>query len=258
MTGTGQLPKLVPVEAREQETQGQTFPVTRWSLVVAAGESVENALEEICLLYWKPIYSFLRRSGHSSCDAEDITQTFLTELLRDNALERASRGKGRLRSFLLGSLKRHLTARHRYENAEKRGGGTKALALANSELDFNEAEHQFANMPASGASPDQLFDQRWVLQLLARAHRRLKADYQAVGKGLEYELLKSAVTNTEEMDAPQVAKKLKVAPSTVRVLVHRLRKNFRAAFRDEIAETVSCRSEVDAEFEDLLKSFSKS
>ena len=41
------------------------------------------ALEELCQLYWYPIYAFLRKRGHAQDDAEGITQGFFAKLLND-------------------------------------------------------------------------------------------------------------------------------------------------------------------------------
>ena len=50
------------------------FTTTHWSVVLEAqGESpaAQEALEKLCRIYWRPIYSFLRRQGISADDAED-------------------------------------------------------------------------------------------------------------------------------------------------------------------------------------------
>ena len=39
------------------------------------------ALETLCTRYWYPVYSFVRRSGISESDAEDLTQEFFADLL---------------------------------------------------------------------------------------------------------------------------------------------------------------------------------
>ena len=51
---------------------GQLFPPTRWSLVRVAER--EEVVGELCEQYWSPVYHFLRRSGYSREDAEDLTQ----------------------------------------------------------------------------------------------------------------------------------------------------------------------------------------
>jgi hypothetical protein len=56
-----------------------SFQSSRWTLVLAAGgkeaspsQSLE-ALSELCRIYWRPVYLFFRRNGHSPADAQDLT-----------------------------------------------------------------------------------------------------------------------------------------------------------------------------------------
>ena len=102
------------------------FPVTHWTLVHAArGEDVEKAeraMEDLCTGYWYPIYAFLRRSGQSTSDAEDLTQEFFQSLVTGDALHSAQQEEGKLRSFLLAILKRQISNRIRHDHAQKRGG----------------------------------------------------------------------------------------------------------------------------------------
>jgi len=238
----------------DESNAAGVFPPTRWSLIQSAADS--KSLEVICATYWRPVYGFLRRNGHSREDAEDFTQSFFSEFVTVGSLDRIAREKGKLRSFLLGALKRHLAREHRHKNRQKRGGGAVHLALAVSEMDFQEAEHQYVSLPADERSPDLVFERRWTIELLLKAHQRLERDYQAAGKEAEYQLLKSAVEVASEIDSKAVARKLGVKEASVRVLIHRLRKNFRAAFKEEIAETVGDRKEVEEEYQRLLAVFS--
>jgi RNA polymerase sigma-70 factor (ECF subfamily) len=61
------------------------FPETRWSVVLAAqgagGENARRALNELCGAYWYPIYAYIRRTGRTPEDAEDLTQGFFLEFL---------------------------------------------------------------------------------------------------------------------------------------------------------------------------------
>jgi len=64
---------------RQSATGGAHFPVTCWTMVAAAqgnGRQAHHALNELCGLYWPPVYAFVRRKGKSPADAEDITQVF--------------------------------------------------------------------------------------------------------------------------------------------------------------------------------------
>ena len=228
--------------------------MTKWSLIRTS--SRPEALEELCLIYWKPIYGFIRRSGRSPEDAEDLTQSFFADLLGNEGFARAKEEHGRMRSFLLGSLKRHLELAKRSQLRQKRGAGAYHLPLANFETDFEDAEHQYAAQPVDNLTPDKVFERRWVLDLFDLAHQRLKHDYDSSGKGQEYALLKNLVMTPGEVDSAQIARSLGVKEASVRVLVHRLRKNFRAAFKEEIANTLDTREEVNDEYKLLLEVFS--
>ncbi len=88
------------------------FATTHWSLVLEAqGESpaAQEALENLCRIYWRPIHSFLRRQGLAQEEAEDLTQGFFALLLERRDLSAVRREKGRLRSYLLTALKHFLS-----------------------------------------------------------------------------------------------------------------------------------------------------
>jgi len=176
--------------------------------------------------------------------------------LKKDDFFRADRKKGRLRTFLLGALNRHLADDYRHRSALKRGYGHEHVQILVSEKDFDEAESMVTSLPVHEESPDRLFDQSWALDLLARTHQRIQRDYQSANKLREYELLKPAIATTGEIDAPKAAKELGITEGTVRVFAHRLRNNFRAALKEEIAETVASREEVDEELAYLMEVFS--
>src|SRR5205823_7791549 len=87
------------------------FATTHWSVVLTAqGESpaAQEALEKLCRTYWRPIYSFVRRKGIRPEEAEDLTQGFFALLLERKDLSTVRKEKGRLRSYLLTSVKHFL------------------------------------------------------------------------------------------------------------------------------------------------------
>jgi sigma-70-like protein len=94
-----------------------TFTTTHWSVVLEAqGESpaAQRALEILCRTYWRPLYGFVRRQGLGRKEAQDLIQEFFARLLEHRNLNTVRREKGRLRSYLLVSLKRFLASeRHR-------------------------------------------------------------------------------------------------------------------------------------------------
>jgi hypothetical protein len=88
------------------------FRTTRWDIVLLSAQSqapgYREALAELCNLYWYPLYAFVRRRGHSSEDAQDLTQGFFLDLLEHKAFTRVDRQNGKFRSFLLASLRNYL------------------------------------------------------------------------------------------------------------------------------------------------------
>ena len=95
---------------------GAAFQTTHWTLVLHAGQSdptetAREALSDFCEAYWPPLYTFLRLRGHASPEAQDLLQGFFAHLLEKNTLSRADKEKGRLRTFLLGSLQNFFVQR---------------------------------------------------------------------------------------------------------------------------------------------------
>jgi hypothetical protein len=103
------------------------FQTTSWSLVIAAaGRSsteARGALANLCQTYWRPVYSFIRRSGYPPDQAQDLTQGFFLVLLDKNYLADADRQRGRFRSFLLTSVKNFVANERDRAYTLKRGGG---------------------------------------------------------------------------------------------------------------------------------------
>src|SRR5438876_6990135 len=108
------------------------FATTHWSVVLEAqGESpaAQEALEKLCRIYWRPIYSFVRRQEAGSEEAQDLTQGFFALLLERRDLRTVRKEKGRLRSYLLAALKHFLTDERRRAMAIKRGKGQQLIPL---------------------------------------------------------------------------------------------------------------------------------
>ena len=77
--------------------RAQEFASTQWSMVLRAGRgSVEaqQAMEQLCELYWYPIYAFARRRGASAQEAEDLTQGFFVRVLEKEFFRDADPERG--------------------------------------------------------------------------------------------------------------------------------------------------------------------
>src|SRR5438552_11080423 len=108
------------------------FATTHWSVVLTAQDespTAQEALEKLCRTYWRPIYSFVRRQGVGPEEAEDLTQGFFALLLERRDLSAVRKEKGRLRSYLLVSLKHFLADERRRAMAIKRGKGKRLIPL---------------------------------------------------------------------------------------------------------------------------------
>ena len=228
------------------------FATTHWSVVLAAGKSSsaqqKQALETLCQSYWFPLYAFLRRRGYNTHQAEDYTQGFFADILEKHDLRAADPERGRFRSFLLATLKHFLSDERDRVQAQKRGGGRRLLSL-----DFQEAESQYHLEPADRLSPERLFEKSWALTVLEKTMVSLRADSTRKGKEDVFDHLKVYLT-TEKDEIPyrDMAEKLKMSEGSVRIAVHRLRRQYRKLLRDEIAQTVATEDQIDEEIEQLF------
>jgi len=231
------------------------FPNTRWSVVLAARQPTPDsaaALEAICRYYWYPLYAYVRRAGHSPHDAQDLTQAFFCRLLDKRLLDLADREKGRLRSFLVVSMKNFLSNEWRHAATQRRGG-----AHAHTTFDTTFAESRFAADHQS-LGPDETFDQQWALTLLDLTMKRLEAEFVTAGKPDDFEALKGCLTAARGgIDYSAIAGRLEMNEGAARVAVHRLRKRFREVYREEISQTLDEGADVDAELRHLAAALAR-
>ncbi len=229
------------------------FLTTHWSVVLAAKDKASpasaQALETLCQTYWYPLYAFIRSSGYSPPDAQDLTQEFFSRLLARDYLRVVDPEKGRFRTFLRMALKRFLANEWERRGAEKRGGGCTHLSF-----DTTMAEQQFETERVDALAPDQVYDRRWALALLDQATNRLEREYTATGKATEWHHLRSYLT-AERGGIPyaEIAAVLQTTEGAARVAIHRLRRRFRELFREVVAETVSAPEEAEQEMRHVLQ-----
>jgi RNA polymerase sigma-70 factor (ECF subfamily) len=85
------------------------FVTTRWTVVLHAGRKSsphsDQALAELCQVYWYPLYAYVRRRTQSREEAEDLTQGFFERFLEKNYLEGLSADRGKFRAFLQAALR---------------------------------------------------------------------------------------------------------------------------------------------------------
>jgi RNA polymerase sigma-70 factor (ECF subfamily) len=240
--------------AVEPESRGGiAFTTTHWSVVLQAqGESAaaQEALEKLCRTYWRPIYGFVRRQGIGAEEAKDLTQGFFALLLERRDLNAVRQEKGRLRSYLLTSLKHFLTNERNRAMAIKRGQGQQLVPLE----DLRERE-RVGFEPSDTLAADQIYARRWALSVLDQVMARLGDEYRAAGPasaGLFARLEKSLTNEPDRPSPADTAREFGMTEAAVRQASYRLRLRYRQLLREEIAHTVMAAGDIEDELRHLV------
>jgi RNA polymerase sigma factor (sigma-70 family) len=227
------------------------FTTTHWSVVLEAqGESpaAHEALEKLCRIYWRPIYSFVRRQGLGQAEAEDITQGFFAELLERRSLSAVRKEKGRLRSFLLGGLKYFLANEERRAMAIKRGKGQRPIPLE--ELHVGE---RIEMEPTDPVTAEMIYERRWALTVLERVLSRLKDEYLAASNAALFDSLKELLPDEPgSQSQAEIAARLGMSENAVRQAFYRFRQRYQSLLRDEIGNTVATPGDIEDELRHLI------
>lgn len=202
-----------------------------------------KALDELCRTYWYPVYAYVRRRGHDTYDAQDLTQGFFAHLLERDTLATAQKEKGRFRSFLLGTLKNFLGYEARKQATLKRGGRATVVPI-----DEEEGEGRYQQDLAHEMTPDKLYLRSWVEALLASTIDLLRRDYERAGKRELFDRLQPHLSGAEaEASYKQLSDMLGLSVGAVTTSVYRMRKRYGELLREQIAHTVSSPKEIDDE-----------
>ena len=227
------------------------FATTHWSMVLEAqGKSpaAQEALEKLCRTYWRPLYGFVRQQGIHSEEAQDLTQGFFALLLERRDLNAVRKEKGRLRAYLLTSLKHFLANEQRRAMAIKRGRGQRLVSLE--EL---SAIERLQMESADSPSPDRLYERRWALTLMDQVLGRLKDEFDVAGNAALFDWLKQLLP--DEPGAPaqaEIAAHLGMTENAARQAFHRFRQRYQVLLREEISHTVAIASDIEDELRYLI------
>jgi DNA-directed RNA polymerase specialized sigma24 family protein len=227
------------------------FTTTHWSVVLEAqGESpaAHQALENLCRTYWRPIYAFVRRQGTEPEQAKDITQGFFALILERKDFQSVRQEKGRLRSFLLASLKHFMMNERRDAAAIKRGGGRMLIPLDGT-ADGDPGEVDRSDM----LSADLLYDRKWAFTVLDRVFGRLREESQGSANTPLLDRLNTLLS--DEPDRPsqaEIGREFGMTENAVKQAFHRLRQRYRQLLREEVAHTVATPAEIEDELRHLI------
>jgi RNA polymerase sigma factor (sigma-70 family) len=231
------------------------FETTDWSVIRRArahdSSEAREAMSRLFQTYWGPVYGFIRRSGHSAVDAEDLAQAYFTRFFEKHYASDFRPEAGRFRTFLRASLSHFLANEWDRERAQKRGGGAKPLSL-----DSASAEERYRLEPAHELTPEALFEREWAAALLAGCLARLRQEEDEAGRPARFDALKPFLAEDGGPGYAEVARNLGLSEPAVRVAVHRLRRHFRRVLREEIARTVDDAGDLESEIHWLLAALS--
>jgi RNA polymerase sigma factor (sigma-70 family) len=244
---------VAPEIVTEGSRSPDRFSTTRWSVVLACADSAageetaRKALADLCKTYWRPIFAFICRRGHSVPDAQDLTQDFFLMVLEGDLLKRADPSRGRFRSLLLKALQNFLTDDTIRKHARKRGGDMKFVSwdewMAEAPSHFAVTSQEAESWPA-----EKIYDVRWAATAVEHALRRLGEECEARGRRRVFDVLSACLAaDRQDVSYTSLSKNLGVPETAVKRLVHQLRQRYRALLREEVAQTVEKPDDVDEE-----------
>jgi RNA polymerase sigma-70 factor (ECF subfamily) len=229
------------------------FQTTHWSLVLRARDQkstqAPEALEQLCRIYWPPLYAYLLRQCHRVEDAQDLTQEFFLRLIERGWLAHLQHQDGKFRSFLLTFLEHFLSDQRDRAKAQKRGGGVTFISL-----EEMQSEERSAGAPADGLTPEQVFERRWVQALMDQATIRLREEYLAKGEIAIYDQLKDLQPNERgALTYVQLAAQWGMTEAAVKTAKHRMNRRHQQLLREVIAHTVTRPSEIEDEIRHFMR-----
>lgn len=220
----------------------ERFATTRWSLVrqpdAPGGVGARNALAELALRYWYPVYVYVRHCGHAPAAAQDVTQAFLQHLIR-RSLEDATPLRGQFRAYLLSRLNIFLAGKwHELTESD-----TFSLGPVPADLEERtQREH------AGTESPEQAFQSSYALEVLALGFKHLRAEARQTGHLDMYEALEPFLARDPlPGQYSELAQRLDLRPLALVVALKRLRQRFRELIAAELVDTVAAADEMNSE-----------
>ncbi len=216
-------------------------------MLAGTGVSPESqeALENLCRVYWAPLYAYARRSGLAPHAAQDVVQSFISHLIGRQDLMKVGPERGRFRSFLLAALKNFLISEARRGQALKRGGGQKALPL-------HDLEAECAPELTDPFTPDKAFDRRWARTVMARALDALRAEHRSSSQARLFVALRSALMDGGRVEGQaELAAGLGITPGALAAAATRLRQRYRELIEQEVKQTLAHPADLMAEMQAL-------
>jgi DNA-directed RNA polymerase specialized sigma24 family protein len=227
------------------------FVTTRWSMVLSCSENEQDkarlALADLCKIYWRPIFAFIRQRGYSIQDAQDLTQGFFLTVLEGKLLERADPNRGRFRALLLKALQDFLVDDTIRANALKRGGGVQFVSW-DEWMSEAVSDDVFPATPSDRWPAEKVYDARWAATAAGHALRRLGEECEARGHRPVFDVMANYLAaDRDDLSYSDLAQTLQIPATQVKRLLHQFRVRYRELLRAEVAQTVERLDQVDEE-----------
>lgn len=184
--------------------------------------------------------------------SEDLLQGFLSsKILEQGIIERASREKGRFRTFLLTAMDRFIISESRKDRAQKRGAAS-TVAIG----DDTDIAHTFDE-------PDDQFDVAWARQVLAEAISRMQTECNDTGRSDVWGIFQTRVLDPMLKDAPpleydDLVKRFGLtSPTQASNLLVTGKRTFARILRSLVAEYSKEDADIDEEIASLTQILSQ-
>jgi RNA polymerase sigma-70 factor (ECF subfamily) len=212
------------------------FRPTAWTCILQARDGserlVQEALQHLADLYWKPVFYHIRRKGYGAHDAEDFAQEFFRRFIERKGMEKVDPSKGRFRTFILSSVNHFLCDEYDKRNAQKR----------------NPVPEYSAAQPVQEEAHS--FERDWATVVLDQAFARLRD--QAPREALILEAQRGGKTRYREL-----AEELGASEANVKVMAQRGRVKLRRFILDHLRDTTTSEKEAQEELAQLFAALAR-
>lgn len=221
------------------------FPETTWGVISRLGDPGAG-LEDLCRLYWKPIYRYIRVArAKSNEDAKDLAQEFFLWLLDGDALERYSPERGGFRRYIKLLLSRFVSTQDQARHRLKRGGRARFLPLDAVENSVEDS---------TPMDPAEALDREWKKTLVDLAVGNVRERLKSEGREAQFRVFEE-YDLSEAADPPTYAdltSRLGLKEQDVRYFLFTVRQELRNELRTELARTTADETELEEEWRELL------
>jgi RNA polymerase sigma factor (sigma-70 family) len=234
-----------------------SFPSTRWTDIErwreASGAERRDLLGRFYERYRSPLLWFIRSRGHSEAEAHDILHDFMVSHAEGRIFSSADSDKGRFRNLLLASLQNFMVSRRRAETSRRRQP-EKAIESLDDEV---IPGLRLSELVSGGATPEQIYEQRWLCALLSNVLDRLREEYRDKDQLSRFELFENRVVRpilqgTEQPSVADLAARLGIDASEASNYIVTAKRGYQRHLQAEVREYVSSEKEAVEEINDLF------